>query len=413
MPFNPTKFYLGVNIGWLNNAHHHDLSFGFRQTQNPDPPYPTPQHPNTTFEDIIDAYFMHLKIRMIKVVRMWLLETLEGMDNQKLLPPFTQSDTFSYLNWPTPGNNTPFTDRIKIIMEKARADPNAAPNSPRSRNLQIYWCLLDAAGLLSSNKPPPWYRPQFAHLVNTMRGNFKQDILLPFLNLINSYQANVFAIDIANEIDWCWAKKGGVIPIIGPIISWIRGPKIGISLPRSSMASFAKDMYSFIKAHSSFACTVSFAHYSELKKSWTTEHDFDFVDFYDYHRYLTPGAPSTDDNGELPYWSESRKCIIGEAGHHYKSKTGINEGLQASSSRALMDQSLARGYSGVLLWRYAPVGDDHRLLKRAGTGTLNSFMTNFIAARTAGSTNPFTLFERSVWNQIQAFAGTIPPGKIP
>jgi hypothetical protein len=248
-----------------------------------------------------------------------------------------------------------------------------------------------------------------------MRGNFKTNILLPFLKFLKPFKANVFAIDIANEIDWCWAKKGG-ISSIGPIPDWAREPKIGISLPRSSMVSFVKDIYKFIKTNSPFACTVSFAKYSEMTK----KNDFDFVDFFDYHRYLIPGAPSTNDNGTLPNWGFPQKCIIGEAGHKYPPRTGFNEALQASSSRALMDQALAQGYSGVLLWRYTPVDKDlYRLLKLttsgATTSTLNTFITNFIkAARTAGSPNPFTSFERTVWNEVPGFVKKIKnKGKMP
>jgi len=391
MPFEPTKFYLGVNIGWLNGAYRHDLGRAFKDAWPADPP-PDPQYPpsdrrhDQQFAEIMNAYFAHLHFRQIKVVRMWLLEQLEGMTftGHSFMSP-SIGDFFGLDNYATY-----FEPRIKIIMETATI-----------YRIQIYWCLLDAAGLLSSNYPPNWYRPLIKFLVERARNNLKNDILLPFLNTIAPFQANVFAIDIVNEVDWTWASNGGM-------------------LDRSSVASFIHDIYDFIKAQSSFASTASFANYSQLN----ARSDFNFVDFYDYHRYFDPAATGNVDHGNLPNWSRSKSCIVGEVGHYYthNPSEAVDETKQAQSSKTIMEQALSRNYSGVLLWRYAPVGDAHRLLKltKSDTGTLSAPLSNFLqgfiaaaATATSGGQNPFVDYERPIWNDVQVFTSTIPAGRIP
>ncbi len=378
MPFDRSKFYLGANIGWLNEAYRHDFSYAFSDGWSPTP------SSNTDFQDIVDAYLFHMNSRRMKVVRMWLFEQLEGMtfSGPTLTPPYASSATFAYRDWGA------FTTRITTVMTSAQR-----------YGLQIYWCLLDAAGLLSINTPPAWYRPLFAHMVNTVRANFKNDIVLPFLTAINPFQANVFAVDVANEIDWAWHGSGGM-------------------LPRADVANFVHEVYDFIKAHSTFDVTTGFASYAQM----TTGTDFSFLDFYDYHRYFDPTAAATSPHGEPPTWTGSKACIIGEVGHEYSSGASMNETLQASSTRRVMDLALSRNYGGVLLWRYSPVGDSHRLLRLttadhgiSSTSTLADFLTRFRAVASGSSTgpHPFAEFERPVWNEVDSFAGTIPPARRP
>lgn len=395
MPFDPTKFYLGVNIAWLNHAYGHDLGHAFHDLANTFGfPWPADPPQDLKFEEIVGAYFNHLELRKIKVVRWWLLEWLEGM---------TFSGT-SYMS-PNLGDHfgldrylTSVEPRVKIIMRAAH-----------QHGIQIYWCLLDAAALLKTNSPPAWYIPLFRFLVSSARANFKADILTPFLDTLLSmntsvhpsvpYTQNVFAIDIANEADW----------------SWLNG-----TVSRNDMASFVSEVHQQI-ALRGLKSTVSFANYSQLEG----HNDFNFVDFYDYHRYYDPDRPNSKDHGDLPVWVNGKACIIGEVGHQYgkkKDKGKLDEVKQASSCRTVMQQALGRNYAGALLWRYAPVGDVHRLLRRASGDTAqvvnspapSTFLNGFILASggsTAGGLNPYQAYERQVWDGVKNFV--IPPGRIP
>ena len=415
MPFDANKFYLGANIGWINGAYRHDLGRAFMKyspsTPPPDHRYPPsdPRH-DQEFYKIIKAYFTHLSFRNIKVVRMWLLEGLEGMSfvgaSYKRV---SKLDKFSLDNY-----STYVEPRIKIIMNEAQR-----------YHIQVYWCLLDAAWLTNEDdmKNNPWYRLLLKHLVENAGASFKYDILLPFLGTIKPFKTNVFAIDIANEVDWIWRKK-----IMG--------------MGRSTVVSFVHDVYNFIAGYlpspDRYYCTASFASHNELMKPVTSQQEkVDFLDFYDCHRYFDPAAPANSDHGHLPKWLSSKACVIGEAGHKYYGNVTkmVDETKQATSSKTLMDEALAKDYTGVLLWRYAPVGDGHRLLKltKGDTGNvsypdtvLSSFLTGFKAAAAKAAAamvtpgtpipsgqDPFTDYERPIWRQIQPFVSTIPLSRRP
>lgn len=426
MPIDPTKFYLGVNIGWLNGAYGHDLGRAFNGVSPAEPPpepSSLPSDPssdpqsdrlqNQTFFDIIHAYFEHLNRRQIKVVRMWLLEQLEGMTftGRDPLKP-AKGDSFGLDHY-----STYVEPRIRIIMREAKA-----------RNIQIYWCLLDAAGVLPGNKPPLWYGHLLNHLIKRACNNFKNDVLLPFLNSITPYKENVFAIDIANEVDWLWSKDRDK--------STDEKREVKEKPSRSSVAGFTKELYKFINSYDpSLKTTVSFAKYSELCR----DSDFDFIDFYDYHRYFNRNLGGSSksvksdlkdlensDNGTLQKWTKSKPCVIGEVGHCYPDKSNptqaVHEKDQAESSKTIMYDALSKNYSGVLLWRYAPVGDAHRLLRitKSDTGELcyplNKFLQKFIAAvsSTTPIENPFIEFERLIWVEVEKFTQEIVrQGKMP
>jgi hypothetical protein len=80
-----------------------------------------------------------------------------------------------------------------------------------------------------------------------------------------------------------------------------------------------------------------------------------------------------------------------------------------------MDDASKKGYFGILLWRYTPVGDDRHLLLKTGNvppspggKPLSGFLNSFNAASstvagttfTPGGTNPFVKFEQKVWDQV-------------
>lgn len=389
MPFDSTKFYLGVNIGWLNNAYRWDLSSTYNDDRAPI------TYPNVQFEDMIDAYFSHLQFKQIKVVRMWLLEGLEGMGLFPSPPNYFQlaPSTFTYNKW------VDFKKRITIIMKKAE-----------KYNLQIYWCLLDAAWLTNKKDMIThiWYKPVFKFLVEkqTARDNFKKDILLPFLKSIYQFKANVFAIDIVNEVDWIWDK--GIVDRINAV-------------------SFVKEIYNYIKNNSPHLCTVSFHNYEGWTGTVPQNEKVDFLDFYDYHKYFDPAAKKESKHGDLKDWPGGKSCIIGEAGHKFYGKQCISQEIIASTGKELMEQALERKYSGILLWRYTPVSNDqHRLLRlcacHPGTSgspsktVLSYFLTQFKAAALKfpyGDNNPFEDYERPIWSEIHQFVGTIPNNRRP
>jgi hypothetical protein len=399
MSFDPTKFYLGVNIGDLHDKHGHDLSIGFLHSKtgwSREPLLDTTSGTDIGFNNIIEAYFKHLKIRQIKVVRIWLLERLEGMT--------FSGGKFSFRNW------TDFRTRIDHIMKTAHAN-----------GIQIYWCLFDAAELLSSNTPDSSLRSYWTtlwknDLVNGVNSNDIKARIEQFLDcLLSSYPDSVFAIDIVNEVDWTWSQS------VGMMLPAPRGRQA-----QPTVIPFVKAIYDLIPRN--FRCTASFAHYSEFTKY---QQQFNFLDFYDYHRYFMPNKPDDTDNGDLPTWKDpddtGKACIIGEIGHNYAGKKGekpFDENKQASSSETIMQQALKEKYSGALLWKYTPVDTRKQRLLRLtrtdtgdpSTGTLAQFLNNFTNAASTpspGVPNPFSDYERLVWNNVSSFASKIPLDRIP
>ena len=374
MAFDSSKFYLGVNLGWLNIEYGHDLSFSFFEDWPPGIPE------KTNFKKCIDAYFCHLNLRRISVVRIWLWERLEGLE-------FLNTNQFAYKD------EKEFFERIDIIMEAAS-----------HYRIQVYWCLLDAAGLLKENTQGELCTRQreiFTKLVtqSNVRNSFKDSILRPFLNLLNKYiEMNVvFAIDMVNEIDWLWNKSSGV------------------GLSRDAVEVFALDIFKCIKENCSrLDCTTSFASYSQMTKEGGTS----FIDFFDFHRYYSSKCCLFDSNHwTLPRWTNSKPCIIGEAGHYYADeKADMDETKQSQSCGTLMKKALLRGYSGILLWRYSPVGGGrHCLLKFPGVDSFQNELDSFITVANTcqGSINAFNNYERAVWQEVKVSIQSIPSDRIP
>jgi len=383
MAFDPSKFYVGVNIGWINDKYRHDLSTPFVDT------WSVEQYPPAGFQTLVNAYFTHLVSRNMRVARFWVYEKFEGLDFLLTRASFVYraTDFFVYRDWPG------FRDRIGLVMQAAAA-----------HNILVYWCLLDGAAVLNVNHPEAWVRPTMHHLIETVRSNFKTDILLPFLDAVTPFEENVFAIDIGNEMDWCWAATEGG------------------DFSTTTIIDFINEIADFIHAHSSLKCTCSFGKLSELMANKAA---LSSLDFFDYHRYLTPGAPARDstgninDHGDLIDWPAADKpCIIGEVGYNYPSGATQDDALQTSSTISILTSALTKGYLGALLWRESPTENLWALLKYDSQGIapatiIETFIQRFTTTITSSGPGSYAAFERPLWNPVTTFIGTIPAGRMP
>lgn len=127
MPFDSTKFYVGVNIGWIREWYGHDLGTGFA---NPGwHPVPDP-----IFRSYIEKTFLHLKLRRIRVVRFFVFDDLEGLSYSVTTE---EPIDFSRYNPELVIADSHFLNRISIIMQAAQVN-----------QIQVYWTLFDGTRLL-------------------------------------------------------------------------------------------------------------------------------------------------------------------------------------------------------------------------------------------------------------------------
>ncbi|WP_025740614.1 hypothetical protein [Aquimarina pacifica] len=384
MPFDSNTFYVGVNFGWFLGAYGWDIGSYFNSKG-------APNLTDDEFDELISAYFHHLSLYKINVVRIWLFEKFEGIHIEGYDTSSDQLNADHRLDYT---DQKQFFSRVQMIMIKAAEN-----------EIQIYWTLLDAALLLSTNKPPQWYAPLMRLVLTSskLRDNFKNDILTPFLEALLPYQEYVFGIDVMNEFDWTWRKAG---------------------YQKSTVLHAMTDILGCIHKKYPYSCTASFSGHHELND--IKNDDFiNAIDFFDYHRYYDPNTPKNSHHGVLPQWENKdhyyKNCIIGEIGHKYSGNEELDESKQATSCRSVMNQTITNGYSGVLLWRYSAEGDRHRLLKGVienhDTSSVKNFITNFISvANTSklqgGNRLLFEGFERRVWVEILTFYDTIPQNRV-
>lgn len=243
------------------------------------------------------------------------------------------------------------------------------------------------------------------------------------------YRANIFAIDICNEVDWLWGRESDPMIRYETVVTFIR----------------ALSDYIHSQIHG-IQITASFAKYSQLSSHYS---DFLFLDFFDYHRYYdrTSGANAIHGHGQLPNWIPSsfggKSCIIGEIGNHHHSERGFRDLLSSEgngtseteqnfATTSLLNSAMASGYFGALAWRYTSYNDPYidsddglpslrndfitRLLRKGNLPehfrrTQSEFLEAFIrVGEGANGTSPadfFQEFERPVWGVINTFIDTL------
>lgn len=412
MPFDSTKFYTGVNIGWLNEIYGHDLVRQFEHTDWG--PMPDP-----IFEPYITAIFLHLKIRKIKVVRFFLHEGLEGI---YYLPRGASPGDASGLSISAPELNISNVDlirRIEVIMQIAQ-----------DNGIQVYWCLLDGARVTDRNTSD-WERRALNDIIcnSTVSGLFMDNVLSNVIDVLKRYPNNVFAIDLINEMDWLWYRA---------------------RIPASTVISFTEALRDYIKTRFrplDIQITSSFASYSRLSEEYDSFH---FFDFYDYHRYYDRSSDDSNPHGSLPSWVTAnfldKPCIIGEIGNWHSGSLNRSDGNTASEQEqqvataslppartGLLYQAIDGGYFGALAWRYTcvngregsrrdPLPNDFitRLLRKGNSRetfrrTIQEFMAVFTAVRPIddNDVDAFQEFERPVWIAIRDFINAIPSERRP
>lgn len=413
MAFDASKFYVGVNMGWMATAYGWDLGKSFSFTSSDSTAYGPVLPVAAEFRSQLRAHFHFLQLNGIKVVRMWLLEKLDGLFINRSRPTSgqtfqinTSSDQWRLIN------SADFAARLAIIMEEAA-----------EAELLIYWTLFDAALLLNNNNPPSWYRVFFNYLLGDANGRtqLKTHVIQPFLTAINAHASSVMAIDIVNEVNWAWRNGTNTRSLSGQ---------------RAIMLGGVTDYFNFIKANSSYSCTASFSNYTYLTQNNQVynaigdsdlQADVGFLDFYDLHRYHDPATPTHKHHGLMPQWNATKPCFIGEVGHHYHpipSPRNPDRQAQAATTSAMLADALAKGYFGALPWRHTAFGNEHRMLEfTAPTGSslttaYNTFLQTFQAAATqsrtsGGSLASFAAFEPLVWSTIRTFNTTIPATRVP
>lgn len=222
----------------------------------------------------------------------------------------------------------PQTAGIEPVM---MANIESVMNSARAHGLKVYWTLMDANAMPPA--PQSELRDYYYNMLHNKFGEqdaFNNNVLTPLLNLLSPYRDNIYGIDLANEVNA--AIKHGY---------W--GFFDQFSGPRRWM----KSTRDFIKSRAPWVrVTVTAMGPADIVSGL-----FDDIglDFYDVHIY--------NDKGEIPYdyqicnlvQKKGIPIIVGEFGQLSKN---VDDALQASVTKNLLNNALGKCFSGAIAWRF-------------------------------------------------------------
>jgi hypothetical protein len=330
MPFEPGRFYLGVNIAWLND------DFGYDFGYNPYILGKIPLYDRAVEPDICDVYFADIATQGFEVIRLWLFERLEGLlfdpvrfDPAEIPDPAEirpwrrrreiQQSYFLY-NWPrVTGVDPSLLTNVRRVMQKAQ-----------NHGIQIYWCILSTAGVAGDpDAPSNWAINQLIHSPD-LRTEFWQNAFRPFLSTIREFHSNVFAIDLVNE------PEGLASP-------WHHRTELdeGIRGYISEGANICRE------PEYDYACSVGFSKRNTVRENAEFLRD-NHLTFFDFHSY---GSGRGLEVYRATDYSDMPNCIVGEFGSQVRQPNDIR---LSEVIRNYMNNAWECNYNGCFIWRYGP-----------------------------------------------------------
>lgn len=279
----------GANLAWLDGGYGHDIGIN-------------PLHPNWKCKydsEHLATYLADMKRMHLNVVRVWLLEDLQGL-------VFDEDGLVSGLD-PTFERN--FEDMLHVAEEQQMALYLCLANNfmKTCQHLSVRDIAGDPAG-------------RNAYLKNAVRPLTKRCKGKPC----------IFAFDIMNEPEQDIAGPTGNYTSKG--ISWEIMRRF---IQANANAIHGADKTRLVTCSSGWCGTKNVAQgkFNGLG-----------LDFYDFHVY--------SDNGTLPPVSTlnvDKPVIVGEYGQNRKE---VDYDLQANVARTLLRSAVQGGYAGTLIWRY-------------------------------------------------------------
>jgi len=284
--FNGKDIYLhGINVPWFNGQYGHDV--GNNAITHYGVWY------NST---LVSKYFRDVADLGFNVMRIWILEGLEGLifDSNHMIT----------------GLDPLFLSHLDNLVQLAG-----------DNNLLIYMMMVDTG--ITSNNPI---------ITNAQaQQNYLNNALAP---IIKRYAGNkaIFGIDIFNEIESQIAGNTGNWGTTG--CTWDQA--------RSFMAACVKTIKN-ADSERLVSCSSGWHDNQNVKSGLFTGLGFDF---YDFHSYSTTGdlQKASAVRTDLP-------VIVGECGGVYNNNQR-NDTEETRVNVAFMTNNIQNGYAGGLVWSY-------------------------------------------------------------
>jgi len=318
--------------------------------------------------DTLSYDFRRMKNFGVDVVRMWAFKNGQGLRWQEGTEPGIIT-----------GLDEHFENNVAAITARAAEE-----------HIKIYWTLFDYSdftpGLPSDSDARLRMKVSMRQIMIDTTGHsttsFIDNALRHFIDALDAHSDGVFAIDLMNEPDTHWHESimGDLRQVYG--LSWPIRQVIDLYLQhfaRDPRSNPNPDIYidllcqlaEFIRGHTDGNILVStgFCRFSSIPIYHSRfDQYFDFYDFHHYnHRYV-----SNTGFLPVPQWDSlniDKPCIIGECGlgGHFQQETlgrtffeawGRHVNFrelflaQRDCIRNVMNESLAQGYAGCLVWEY-------------------------------------------------------------
>jgi hypothetical protein len=289
--------------------HTDPITFDFTKPEtNPTPPL------LTTEPWRIEQFFQ--AVQGVDIVRIWLFEKLEGIGfdaNNRIV-----------------GMDADLVNNLVAILDAAD-----------SHGIKIYMCLLNS--WIVKNEPPSGLPPaRLSHydtynatVRNIMKEivddpfDFVNNVLDPLVASIANHPA-VYAVDIMNEPE-------GMITDT-PVVS------------HNSMRNFVSQCCNKIQPQ--LKASVGTNEFATAKNF--SDLPIDFCDFHSYKKIPALGQYRPND-------FSGKSCIVGECGYPVSSTNAAERSSkEVQTAKDYVDEVLARGYSGCLVWHKDFISDSNK-----------------------------------------------------
>lgn len=215
-----------------------------------------------------------------------------------------------------------------------------------ARGVRVYLTLLSGNMHLQEDKPNFRHRhEEWWNILNDRYGagrGFRERVLAPVLEVVARHREAVFAIDLMNE--------GNALARA----HWFSGGWPG-------MTRFVRRWRAFIRARVDVPVGVSYGHHTATADFLAGRVPADAVDFHDIHLYNDRGSIPRERAVAARIRALGQPVYLGEFG---QKREGVDDGFQASVTRAFVENARRVGFAGALAWRLSDVRPGDRPQER-------------------------------------------------
>lgn len=307
----------GVNLPWIRNSvsnYGHDIGpnnftgYGF----------------NYVGADI-DRYFTDIKNMRCNVVRIWLFESLEGLN----------FDSNGYIT----GINSTFMANLNDLINRANNKGLALELTLFNHDIGNQFGKRPAVG--GGGAIRNFFTDGGAQtaLIN--------NVIKPLANAQRG-KAGVFGYDLMNEANYAVSPYSGITAAANwsQMHSWVYNLAQAIHTAGASIQ---------------VTCSTDDANSFSSANHWNRFGGVG-LNYYTYHHYNDyPNLWTVGSGGAYP--AIDKPLVLAE----YGPRTLGNDNIQASAADAFINQTQSRGWAGALAWTYDPTGSDsHSVVRGVG-----------------------------------------------